>query len=77
MTKDNVHDPARIAQATLILAVLGEWLAGGEGRRLTVEHTAGAGLTATLHERQTSKGEDLTDALAQLATPLAVERHGP
>ena len=76
MTTLTIHEPDDAvghAQATLILAVLGDWLASAPGRRLTVVHTVEDGWTATLHEAHAAKGDGFRDVLAQLATPIAVE----
>lgn len=67
--------PIRIkaeVQAFRILEALGAWCSAKPGRRFQVEY-APDGWKVTLDSRQASTGQDMLDALAQIATVASLE----
>lgn len=67
--------PLRIraeVQAFRILEALGTWCSAKPGRRFVVEH-APDGWKVTLDSREASTGDDMMDALAQVAQVAALE----
>jgi hypothetical protein len=67
--------PIRIkaeVQAFRILEALGTWCSAKPGRRFQVEY-APDGWKVALDSRESSTGEDLLDALSQIATVASLE----
>jgi len=67
--------PIRIkaeVQAFRILEALGTWCSAKQGRRFQVEY-APDGWKVSLDSRESSTGEDMMDALAQVAQVAALE----
>ncbi|HEX4341333.1 MAG TPA: hypothetical protein VH062_35740 [Polyangiaceae bacterium] len=67
--------PIRIraeVQAFRILEALGTWCSAKPGRRFQVEHSPD-GWKVTLDSREASTGQDMIDALAQVAQVAALE----
>jgi hypothetical protein len=59
-------------QAFKVLAALGAWCSAKPGRRFQVEW-APDGWKVALDSRESSTGEDLLDALSQIATVASLE----
>lgn len=63
-------------QAFRILEALGTWCSAKPGRRFMVEHSPD-GWKVSLDSREASTGEDMLDAMAQVAQVAALEVSSP